>query len=581
MKKKSFMGIMLLVAAMILSAGGTCLAQETVQIDTPLLTGASMFYGPVFSTSQDADRNLASGASAFGIFGSQVVQPTVATSGATPFAISRTIKDAAGEMNLVFPAGEFANWSGATPIGSPAVISGETNAFVVAVQAGFGSQVANGTGQNNGRTGVTVAMIDGATMTVNWTFGIPEVIAGPGAAVSPNYWGDGGNSAISPYFPTQLTVWTPGSTLDATGATIYGTSGVSSNGTDDPALTGASVWALTNGGALLSNGGTTSWPLDTSQYNGTTSEGPLLVKNTISVSGISGFVAAPVISGESVFYLGYSAGVGAVTVYQLDKDDLGSFTAGAQNATGGVIYAASVRVGVDNSDRYMPTPVVSGGSIFVVCNNGGVTVYDTQDLNIARTAGYVGEILLGANAQSGVTASPVVYETDQNDPYIIFAGTSAITAYMISDGLSGNSRQWWYNFAVNDPAAQIWGTPAVSNGYLFVPVVNGNNGFVSMFNIRGRANLAGDQQAPLATEDINSAAYASPIVAGSDVWGFSQGAVNNVATAYKYSAAPFASGNPFWTQFKFDAAKTGENTLVDDDDPEPDDDDTCFISTLK
>jgi hypothetical protein len=347
-------------------------------------------------------------------------------------------------------------------------------------------------------------------------------------------------------------------------------------------------------GTMITNG-TTSWPLDENQYSGT-GTGNILVKATTSVGGISGFVSAPAISGESAFYVGYSQAAGAVTLYQLDKDDLGGFTGGVQNAVGGVIYSAPIRVGVDWSDHYMPTPVVSGGSIFVVCNNGGVTVYDTQDLEFqgGRTLGYVGEILLGANAQTGVTASPVVYETNSDgsartDPYIIMCGSSAVSCYLISDGLSGNSRQWWYNYANKAGGADdtIWGTPAVSNNYVYVPVWStaDNTGWIDVFNITGRASLANDEQAPTATHRLNGPAVASPIVVNRDMFTLAFGTAGNPARAYKFDESTRLTderyAHAYWTQFKFDAAKTGENTVVEEEDYVPGSSGGCFISTIK
>lgn len=573
MKSKAFKGIMLLVAAMIFSAGGTCFAQETVFIDTGSSGTTRVFYGPVYSTGPN------SGASAYGLIG----DPALVTgpSAATPFAIARKIKDAAGDMNLVWAADTLApDFSGATPVGSPAVISGNTNAFVVAANALDDStiQVANFDRTTSIGTGVTVMMMDGATMTANWKRGIPE--AGPGTRTNIM-------DPTNPYFPTELTIWKPkkGRKLDATGVTIYGTTGA------DAALSGASVWSLTNWGAPAGGGtwdagsGMTAWPTAAGSYTLKGSNTNIFVggSGSGSVAEIDGFVASPVISGNSVFYVGYDVVNAGITAYQLDKDNLG----------GGVIYAATVRAdNADWSDRFMPTPVVSGGSMFVVCNQGGVTVYDTQDLDTTRTAGYIGNILLPQGANTGVTASPVIYKKKgKKDPHIIMAGTSAVTCYKISDGLASNERQWWYDFAANIGAgSQIWGTPAVAGGYVFVPVVDsiGGDGTIYAFKINQAPDMANGQLNFVDQYNLNSGAYASPIVVNRELWAFSHGlAPASSAQAMKWNVNNLLSkddvkAHSYWTQFKFDAAKTGDATLVkEEDELYPDDDSGCFLSTIQ
>ncbi len=596
MKKKVFGGVMLLVAAMIFSASGTCFAQPsgTVTVDTTLSGTTRLVYGPVYSSAdRDGNRNIGSGATAYGMIGTPWIDPGANIAGATPFAIARKITDGAGDMNLVWaPDTLAADFSGATPIGSPAIISGNTNAFVVAVNALDDTvttiDVANFDGANNAQTGVTVVMMDGATMTANWKRGIPEAGIGTRTAIF---------DPTNPYFPTELTVWKPkkGTKLDSTGVTIYGTTGA------DLLASGASVWSLTNwgtpagGGTWDAGSGMTAWPdITTVGYTLTGSNQNVFVGGTGngSVAAIDGFVASPVISGNSVFYVGtdaassinFGVGSGGITVYQLHKDHLDD----------GVVYAATVKPASTAqtwSDRFMPTPVVSGGSLFVVGNQGGVTVYDTQDLSTARTAGYIGNILLPAGTFTGVTASPVVYKKQgKKDPYIIMAGTSAVTAYKISDGLASNQRQWWFDFAANVGAgSQIWGTPAVAGGYVFVPVVDsiGGDGAVYAFKITETPG-ANDVLQPADTYNLNSGAYASPIVVNRELWAFSHGlAPASSAQATKWDASNLLSkddvkAHSYWTQFKFDAAKTGDATRVeDDDDFYPGDDSGCFLSTIK
>jgi hypothetical protein len=518
--------------------------------------------------------------------------------------VARDILDAGLNMNLVWADDALGvNFTGCTPIGCPVVISGETNAFVVAVQAGvvnppnvgLPSQVAEFTLANDGDTGVTIMLIDGQTMTANWVRGLPERLAAAGNP-GPQVW-QAPAAAGGPYFPTELTVWTPNETLDATGATIYGTSGADTITWNS----GSSIWALTNWGAYAANGtATTAWPVAANSYNFTGS-GVIAVNGggTASVSAIDGFVASPVISGESIFYIGYashpvvfgtgreanfSVGGSGITIYQMDKDALG----------GGVLNMAPFKT--DNiaqawSDRYMPTPVASGGSLFVVGNQGGVTVYDTQDLvwGGTRTAGYIGNILLPQGVFTGVTASPVVLETGQADPYIIMCGTSAVTCWNISDGLASNQRQWWYDFAANIGVnSQIWGTPAVADGYVFVPVADfiGSDGAIYAFDIDGTPDLANGQLQWAEQYNLNSEAVASPILINRELWAFSFGtAAANNARVTQWDASNLISDDysaqNYWTQFKFDAAKTGDGTKIDDDDDYVEGSSGCFLSTVR
>ena len=181
MKKKAFMGILLLVAAMIFSASGTCLAQETKIVDPTLSGTTRLFYGPVFSwAAADNQRGIGSGASCYGIIGDPFVDFGLNYfTASTPFAVARDILDAGLNMNLVWADDSLSkHLTGTTPVSCPVLLSGETSAFVVSVRAGkpnpgsaFLAEVANFTGQNQttpATSGVTLMLIDGHTMTANW-----------------------------------------------------------------------------------------------------------------------------------------------------------------------------------------------------------------------------------------------------------------------------------------------------------------------------------------------------------------------------------------------------------------------------
>ncbi len=265
-----------------------------------------------------------------------------------------------------------------------------------------------------------------------------------------------------------------------------------------------------------------------------------------------------------------------------------------------MIYAATVKpdnIAQDWSDRFMPTPVVSGGSLFVVCNQGGVTVYNTANLALGATggadatAGYIGNVLLPEGVFTGVTASPVTYSTEvDRDPYIIMCGTSAVTAWKVSDGLASNQRQWWYDFAANHGAGNVViGTPAVAARYVFVPVTDtgSGDGRIFAFKITDAPDMPNDQLRFADQFDMNAGAVGSPIVVHRELWAFSYGnAPGTSARAYKWNVNDLLTSDnmrahKYWTQFKFDAEKTGDSTVELEDDWYPGDSSGCFLSTIQ
>jgi len=126
---------------------------------------------------------------------------------------------------------------------------------------------------------------------------------------------------------------------------------------------------------------------------------------------------------------------------------------------------------------------------------------------------------------------------------------------------------------------------------VWVPVIDtiGGDGAVYAFKINARAAdlTAAGELNPADVYPLNSGAVASPIVVNRELWAFSHGlAPASSAQATKWAVKNLldnddVKAHSYWTQFKFDAAKTGDATRVDDDDYYPGDSSGCFLTTIK
>jgi len=303
-----------------------------------------------------------------------------------------------------------------------------------------------------------------------------------------------------------------------------------------------------------------------------------------------------VISGNSLFVVAYNTyASGGISVFQFDKRDL---TAGGNNVYGAALNSANViepggmpllAAGGVSVAQISPTPVAqpeasngSGGTLYVTDWTGGVTLYDTQDLSVEFAYDWV-------KSAAGVTASPVA-----SSNRLLIPWTTSVSCFATNPGAervaggSGVSLIWQYDFdegaGVADGTRQIWSTPIISNGYAWVTALDTVTGDSRIWRFDINDDFNGDG-AIVSTEPRM---YAAPIVVG-DYKGNDDNE-NGYLWFCSYNPqvdridqSRWAEAEPYWAQFKADAAKTGENTLAD-----PDDDDDfigsssgCFLSTIQ
>ena len=521
---------------LIMGLAGTALSANTVELSTATSGVSSIYWGPVFCNPATG------GASAFVLTGPIWTDGEKLDAGTSLYAISNTRTQTSDTEML---AQKLFYESGATPIGPPQLVSGTSTTVIIYILGSGAGKVGSGTD-----SGGTLYAIDGGTGTVYWQKSIP--VSGYGAATIAqagiyNY----DNSNGTPYCTAPITIDTESYTSTRGGATIYGVSGASvyfAGSSVDTGTGGVSVWArnantgnyATIVGGAASN--VTAFPIQE------------------SFSGVSVVHAAPVISGDSLFIIGYrfpsgaATGDGGNTIYQFDKNNL----------PGGVVALATVNLGVNWNAQWIPTPCVSGGSIFVVDNAGGVTAYRAADLVKQYYVNYS-----GTEYGSGVTAAPVT-----NGTYIVLCSSSSVSCYELdnlSRAATSSAAKWGYNFGPSS-RYQIWATPVISNGYVWVVVndVVADNAYAYRFKLN---STDGDVQL---VDILNDLVYGSPaFVGGSNLWVATYDPiVKKVSTSGGY-------GYSYWPQFKFDAAKTGNNTAPSEEAVPPGGDTGCFISTLK
>jgi hypothetical protein len=501
--------ILVMAACMAVGFAGTALAANSVELGGTASTVYSVVWDAVYA-------NAPGGASAFVVTGRVGDDATLGVeAGTTLYAISNRWSNPAGtEMRAV----ALQAVAGATSVGGPALVSGTSDTVYFYVQ----SPVA--VGNTAATSGNTLYRINGGTGAVYWSTGIPG--NGLTAGVDGNAaLFDSANAGATPYSLAPITIDTESRTRS--GSTIFGVT--AGNGTGD---SGVSVWAI---------------DAETGVYT-TNSAGMSNVTGFTAASGVSVIHTAPVISGNSLFVIGYS-GIGAgSTLYQFNKN----------NIWNGPTATATVNLNADLSDQWIPTPTVSGNSIFVVDNNGAVTSFYTA--NLTQNWGH-GSVDYAAATDTGVTASPV---TDGR--YIVLASTSSVSCFTLNK-LSTNVAEWNYNFGANKA---IFASPSISSGYVWVTV----NDLILLTSTTYRFRLATGNIATVDT--YGKMTFASPIVVGDTIW-----TVSYNPEVKKIKQADYASGRPYWPQFKYDAAKTGRNTLPNSDETPDDDDSGCFISTLK
>jgi hypothetical protein len=559
--------LFVLILAVAMAFAGTAMAQNTVDFSNIQNDpGATMrvWYPGTYST-------VDTGASAYYVTNQGWIPGDWTWGGTTVWGVSNTDTNGAGtEMKAVMMTDVAVNFlGGVTPIGSPQLLSGTTSHMILYVLADRG--VANVAGT----AGASIYRVDGGLGG-----GVVQVVVIPftglgtpgGACCGALADTLAGNTALQMAIPTIE--WEEAHSA----ASVYGISGASNL---NVALGGVSIWRRNSDYLGVA-------PSDTGANAGTTA--------FPGASGVSNVWASPVIAGNSVFVVAYHQVAGAanagISIFQLDKRNFSLDAVGADASACGIgLNSANViepggdRTGIiaNNLPQITPTPAVqvdrSGGTIYVVDWTGGVSLYDAQDLSMNR--GDYQQYNFVKDFQ-GVTASPVA-TADK----LFIAWSSSVSCFETLNATgSGVSPIWGYDFdeavaSVNN-RHQIWATPVISNGYVWVTVLdtNSNDNTIYRFTLNNQKNGA---PVIVSTEPLT---YGGPIVVGDNreddddengnIWYCSYN-----PTVDRIQQYAWASAHPYWTQFKFDAAKTGENTWIEDDDDYPGDSSGCFISTLK
>jgi hypothetical protein len=526
---------------MVFGLCGTVLAAPTsVELQTATSGVSTIYWGPAYSTATG-------GASAYVVNGKPFDDATKTgeKSGITVYAISNTrTQNTATEM-LAAPITALSTsfLNGATAVGGPQLVSGTSDTVIFyALAGGLNGPGPAAAGAVTANTGNTLYAISG-NGTIYWTKGIPAsgLLTG-GAAFAVVSVLNALDTGSTPYCLAPVTIDTE-SLTDATGltgATIYGIT--MGSGPAVQSSTGVSIWAI--------NAANGAYTTNTSAKNNVTG----FTTPAVLTTGVSVIHAAPVISGNSLFVVGYGVNFTGTTIYQFKKNDIYN----------GIVTSATITNCGNASQQWIPTPCATGNSIFVIDTEGGVTSFRADNLAKNYSVRYGGPATASGHLTTGVTASPVTDGT-----YIVLCSTSAVTGYNLNT-LSGNSKQWTYNFAGNN---KISATPAISAGYVWVTV----NDTVLNTSATYRFTLSNTYDgAPQLVASYGKLTFASPIIVGYDLWTATYDPI-----VQKVVNTGGAFGNNYWTQFKFDSAKRGANTASIPAVVFAGDDGGCFISTVK
>jgi len=537
-------GFILLVAFTAFCFAGTAIAADTVRLQS-ITTGAAQVEFPlVYST-------IDSAASAYAVTNEYALGTWTAT-GTSVFAISADRTNTAGTEMAAIELTDLAlqDLTGVTPVGGPQLLSGATSSMVVMVIAGAGSGVGDTT-----TAGATLYRIDGGVNGgVELEVGVP----------------------FNGYTISQADEIPGGVLSDAlTGNTTYCLAPVTIDW--EEAYSAASVYGV-SGTTLAGSTGVSVWRRSSADFGCNATTGTTVFNQA---SGVSTVFAAPVISGNSLFIVGTywtAAGPSGISLFQFDKRDLlaapigaDAMACGAALNSANIVPPAGLATTNQGVGQLTPTPCVvtssSGGTIFVVDWSGGVSGYDIQDCD--QLFGYDTDFAVISTA--GVTASPV---TDGSK--VLISWTSSVSCFEVvncSNG-SGVSKVWEYDFGTAAYRYQLWSTPALSNGYAYVTVMDtGSSNDTAIWRFKMSDTYDGDPAVVASRAEM----FASPIVVGDKLWFCTYN-----PTVERLADTGFAYGENYWAQFKFDAAKTGHNTKVEDEPTViPGDSGGCFISTIQ
>ena len=541
--------VFIFAAIMAISFAGTAAAQTTVELKN-VINDANMrvAFPMVYST-------MSTGASAYLVTNEYSPDGTWNPTGTTIFGISNEGLNAAGTEMLAIEltALDTDSLAGTTPIGGPQLLSGTTTNMILYVL----SQTA--VADTTATAGATLYRIAGGPgAETELEIGVPFTgFEGRVGASGANQSGNALENTLSGQTQWCIAPVTLEWDAATSAASVFGVSGTTL------ASTGVSIWRRSSGD-LAAPGAT-----GTTVFN--------------QASGVSAVYASPVISGNSLFIVANYHVAGAaiatgISIFQFDKGDFSKAMIGADAIACGaglnsanVIEPADATLAAISVAQITPTPCAqsegtSGGTIYVVPWQGGVTVYDTQDL----TQLFAYDFLNGDT--SGVTASPVC-----NDTKLLISWASSVSGFETKNANGGVSLVFQHDFDeaanVANNTYQINSTPVISNGYAYVTVTDTTSADAATI---WRFNLDNSYNGAPAVVTNKAEIWAGPIVVGGNLW-FST--YNPIVE--KVADSDHARGYNYWAQYKFDAAKTGHNTKPDETVSLPGSSGGCFISTIK
>jgi hypothetical protein len=326
-------------------------------------------------------------------------------------------------------------------------------------------------------------------------------------------------------------------------------------------------------------------------------------------SRVSHFVCGPVIreglSGISVFILG-ALGNGNLSGVSLLGYQGANFAAVGNAAAAQINYRIDPLANTYNIHDAVtawPTPALgennlrwtannySGNSLFVTDGRGGVSVFNVNLAANTSQAAIEVRFYPYSNDQTASSVTPIPGPVT-NGQYLVLPSATGVSIYGsgtqgITNGhANSNSFIAGYEFTIAQGYDTVnWytsGTPAISNGYVAVPITTNRGAVVGEFRQDGRIVFIRLWDGTIMeTFNTNQGAIA-PIAAASNLDGNYIWAVDYNSSLYRIEPETFKlEADEHWYQFKFGPAKSGNNTEIEEDDDFFESDGGCFISTIK
>jgi hypothetical protein len=412
--------------------------------------------------------------------------------------------------------------------------------------------------------------------------------------------GSGSTDTAVLYPPAYSTWFVQNSTTVSGNSLFFGTSGTTTGASGDGAgdkagfNTGATLYCLNP--AAVGNIGTQS-------ANG--------VLNYTWESNVSGFVSGPVVwqrpggGGVSVFVLaapGAQGGFSGVSLIGYDGQDIDRNrstmnTRGIWNFRINAPFPGTPAAGARSfsSITAYPTPCLgvgvlnwgktnfSGNSLFVTDGTGGVSVFNVNTAASTAQAGYEVRFYKYSNDVIASSVTPIGSPVTQGQ-FLVLPSATGVTVYSGVNPLTAatvGQPAWGTEFTVaNGYDVNNWyvaGTPVISRGLLIVPITSNAGQTTGRLRRQGRLVLMDLGTGTIFDSfNLNSGAIASPAAVGQQTY-----AVDYTSSIFRITwTGGTVRANDFWGQFKFDAQKTGNNTL-ETPAAAPASSSGCFISTLK